>query len=313
MKILILGNGQIGNSYLQHYRNSDTEAEIAVGVDVTDAGQLDRAIARFRPDVVINTAAATNLEWCGNNRLQAFNVNALGAGNVARACDMHGARLVHFSSGCIFSSVDGTDAKTEDAAPNPASYYGWTKVWSEELVAFERSADFRPLILRPRQPVSAVASPKNMLIKMLTFAKFVDTPNSGTVIDDLMVWTDELIARHATGIYHVANAGYTTPFKIAQMIRDHILPDLDPERIEKAELDRMTPNIRVDTVLDVKKLEALGVDVPLFDERLREIVRELGENLRATDQAVLRRTLEETASASRQRTVLNDCYPHLYE
>lgn len=313
MRTLIFGNGQIGNSYLRHHRNTGREVEIATGVDITDAGQVEQAVARYRPSVAINTAAATNLEWCGNNRLQAFNVNAIGAANVAKACDAHGVRLVHFSSGCIFSSVDDTDAKTEDATPNPASYYGWTKVWSEELVGFERSAGFRPLILRPRQPVSALASPKNMLVKMLTFAKFVDTPNSGTVIDDLMVWTDELIARNATGIYHVANTGYTTPYRIAQMIREHILPDLDLERIDKAELDRMTPNIRVDTVLDVKKLQCLGIDVAPFDERLQEIVRELGKSLRAMDRAALRDALEKTAAASRQRTVLNGVYRGLYE
>src|SRR5258706_16244978 len=121
VKILIFGNGQIANFYLDHYRDSATQATVALGADVTDLKQVDRAVAEYGPDVVINTAAATNLEWCGNNRLQAFNVNALGAGNVARVCDERGVYLVHYSSGCIFSSVDGTDAKTEESIPNPAS------------------------------------------------------------------------------------------------------------------------------------------------------------------------------------------------
>lgn len=312
-KILIFGNGQIGNFYLDHYQAGDKEAKLAAGVDIADIAQVDRAVAEFRPDVVINTAARTNLEWCGNNRLQAFNINVLGAGNVARVCDEHGVYLVHYSSGCIFSSTDGTDAKSETSAPNPASYYGWTKVWSEEIVNFERSADFKALILRPRQPVSAYVSPKNMLVKMLTFSKFVDTPNSGTVIDDLMVWTDELIAKDLTGVYHVANSGYTTPYKIAEMIKEYIMPDLEPEKIEKAELDRMTPNIRVDTVLDVSKLEGLGIKVAPYKERLREIVERLGETVKIIDKALLRDALEKTAQASRQRTVLNDVYQGLYE
>jgi dTDP-4-dehydrorhamnose reductase len=313
VKILIFGNGQIGNFYLSHYHGSDKEAKIAIGVDITDVKQVDRVVAEFGPDVVINTAAATNLEWCGNNRLEAFNVNALGAGNVARVCDERGVYLVHYSSGCVFSSVDGTDAKTEESAPNPSSYYGWTKVWSEELVRFERSINFKALILRPRQPVSARVSPKNMLVKMLTFSKFVDTANSGTVIDDLMVWTDELIARNATGVYHVANTGYTTPYKIAKMIKAYILPNLKPEKIQKAELDSMTPNTRVDTVLDVTKLECLGIKVAPYEQRLREIVRQFEENLKTMDKAVLREVLENTAEASRQRTVLNNVYQELYE
>lgn len=313
MKIFIFGNGQIGNFHLSHYRGGDNEAKMAKGVDITDVEQVDRAVAEFGPDVVINTAATTNLEWCGNNHLQAFNVNALGAGNVARVCDERGVYLVHYSSGCIFSSVDGADVKTEESLPNPASYYGWTKVWSEELVTFERSVNFRALILRPRQPVSARVSPKNMLVKMLTFSKFVDTSNSGTVIEDLMIWTDELMARNATGVYHVANTGYTTPYKIAQMVKAYILPNLKPEKIEKVELDRMTPNTRVDTVLDVSKLVGLGIEVVPYEERLHEIVRQFAENLKTMDKAELREVLENTAETSRQRTVLNDVYQELYE
>ncbi|HKN97212.1 MAG TPA: sugar nucleotide-binding protein [Pseudonocardiaceae bacterium] len=312
MRTLIFGNGQIGNFYLSHYRAHQQDARVAVGVDITDVDAVRTAVTKYRPDVVINTAATTNLEWCGLNRLRAFEVNVLGAGNVARVCDEAGVYLVHYSSGCIFSSVDGTDAKVETDAPNPSSYYGWTKVWSEQIVAFERSAGFRCLVLRPRQPVSARVSPKNMLVKMLTFAKFVDTPNSGTVIEDLMEWTDELVARHVTGTYHVANTGYTTPYKIGKMIQEYILPDLEPEKIEKAELDRLTPNIRVDTVLDVHKLQALGIGVASYEDRLRDVVKQLGDRLRTMDKADLRRDLETTAAASRQRTVLNDVFPRLY-
>jgi dTDP-4-dehydrorhamnose reductase len=312
VKVLIFGNGQVGNFYVEHFQAGGNAARIAVGVDITDIAQVREAVADHAPDVVINTAAKTNLEWCGNNRLGAFEVNVLGAGNVAKACDERDVYLVHYSSGCIFSSVNGTDAKEENADPNPASYYGWTKVWSEEIVNFERSARFRSLILRPRQPVSAQVSPKNMLVKMLTFAKFVDTPNSGTVIEDLMSWTDQLIDREATGVFHVANSGWTTPYKIGEMIQEHVLPELEPEKITKSELDRMTPNIRVDTVLNVEKLQQFGVEVAPYEDRLREVVAGLADNLKNMDKAALKDALEKTAAASRERTELNSVYQQLY-
>jgi 3,5-epimerase/4-reductase len=312
-KVLILGDGQIGNFYLDYFSAKGDSAQIAQNTDIRKLDEVKKAINDFGPEVVINTAAMTNLEWCGNNRLEAFDVNALGAGIVAQACDELNVYLIHFSSGCIFSSVDGKDAKTETDAPNPSSYYGWTKVWSEELVAFERSEGFKCLILRPRQPVSAQVNHKNMLVKMLTFSKFIDTANSGTVIEDMMDWTDQLIDKQATGVYHVANTGYTTPYEIGLMIKEFILPDLEPEKISKAELDKMTPNTRVDTVLDVAKLESLGVVVRPYEERLREIVKQLGDNIRAMDKAQLKQQLEETAQASRQRTVLNTVYTSLYE
>lgn len=310
-RILIFGNGQIAHFYENFYKDKSVELSVAQA-DVTKLDEVRAAIEAFKPTVVINTAAKTNLEWCGNNRLEAFDVNVLGAGNIAKACDETGVYLIHFSSGCIFSSVDGKDEKTEESLPNPSSYYGWTKVWSEEIVAFERSSGFKYLILRPRQPVSAQLNHKNMLTKMLTFSKFVDTPNSGTVIEDLMEWTDQLIDKQVTGVLHVANSGWTTPYNIGLMIKEYILPDLNPEKIEKAELDKMTPNTRVDTVLGIQKLESLGIAVTPYEQRLREIIQQLGENIKNTDKSEVKAQLEQTAEASRQRTVLNDVYESLY-
>src|SRR5581483_7630301 len=123
-KILIFGNGQIANFYIDYYRGKDTDTKIA-DTDITNIEQVKKAIDDFQPDVVINTAAKTNLEWCGQNRLEAFHVNVLGASNIAQACDEASVYFIHYSSGCIFSSVDGKDAKNEEDLPNPSSYYGW--------------------------------------------------------------------------------------------------------------------------------------------------------------------------------------------
>ena len=311
-KILIFGRGQIASFYENYFSSKNISVKISEA-DVTSIDQISQSIDDFKPTAVINTAAKTNLEWCGNNRLEAFHVNVLGASNVAKICDEKNVYLIHFSSGCIFSSIDGTDAKSEDSLPNPSSYYGWTKVWSEQMVQFERSANFKCLILRPRQPVSAQVNHKNMLVKMLTFSKFIDTANSGTVIEDLMEWTDQLIDKHVTGIVHVANSGYTTPYNIGLMIKEFILPDLEPEKITKAELDSMTPNTRVDTVLETSKIESLGIEITPYEDRLREIVKLLGENIREMDKNDLANILEQTATASRQRTVLNTVYEELYK
>jgi 3,5-epimerase/4-reductase len=315
-RILIFGGGQIGTFYYDYFTGKGVPVSIAKDgdklVDIRDERAVGTAIDTFKATVVINTAAKTSLEWCGQHRLEAFDVNVLGAATVAKVCDKKGLYFIHFSSGCIFSSVDGKDAKVETDAPNPSSYYGWTKVWSEEMVTAERSTDFKYLILRPRQPVSAQVNHKNMLVKMLTFSKFIDTANSGTVIEDLMDWTDQLIDKQATGTYHVANTGWTTPYNIGLMIKEFILPGLVPEKISKAELDKMTPNTRVDTVLNVDKLEAFGVAVKPYEERLREIVKQLADNIKAMDKAELKEQLEDTAAASRQRTVLNTVYTTLY-
>lgn len=312
MKFLIFGDGQIGNFYKRYFDSLDEESKISEA-DITKVDEVAEAISNYSPDVVINTAAQTNLEWCGENRLDAFKVNVFGAGNVAKVCDEKNVYLVHFSSGCIFSSKDENDQKDENSVPNPSSYYGWTKVWSEQIVNFERSSSFKCLILRPRQPVSAQLSEKNMLVKMLTFSKFIDTPNSGTVIEDLMEWTYELVKKQATGPFHVANTGWTTPYDIGLLIKKYIMPDIEFEKIEKRELDKLTPNTRVDTILNVDKLISSGVEVKGYKDRLEEIIKNLGENIKAADKSEIRKILEETAKASKQRTILNKQYENLYK
>lgn len=310
-RILVFGNGQLGNFYLRYFTAKDVEIKIASGVDITDINQVEMAINEYKPTVVINTAAKTNLEWDAQNKLATFNVNVLGADNIAQVCDKGSIYFVHISSGCILGSVDENDAKREEDIPAPISYYAWTKVWAESLITFKRSKEFKYLILRPRQPVSAQVNYKNMLLKLITFTKFIDTPNSGTVIEDLMVWTDKLIEKRVVGVVHVANEGWTTPYEIGLLLKKHVLPSLPVNKIPKEELDRLTPERRVDTVLNIDKLKSLVGEVKPYSKRLEEIIIELGENFKKADPALIKEQLEKTVASSKTRTVVNDNWKEL--
>mgnify|MGYP001580356842 CR=1 FL=1 len=309
-KILIFGNGQLGNFYLQHFVSRNTPASMAK-VDITDIAQVARAIRKFQPTVVINTAAKTNLEWCVQNKLAAFNVNVLGANNIAQICDQEGIYLIHLSSGCILASIDEEDAKKEDDPPHPTSYYSWTKVWAENLIGFKKSPGFKYLILRPRQPISSQINYKNMLLKLLTFTKFVDTPNSGTVLEDLMDWTTQLIKKRTNGTLHVSNSGWSTPYQIGLLLKKHIFPDLPVNKITKQELGKLTPEIRIDTVLDVTKLESLVGKVKPYRQRVEETIIRLGKNFTTADPSLIKEQMEKTVAQSKTRTVVNDVWKQL--
>lgn len=311
-KILIFGNGQVGNLYLDYFNSIGWKAEIAK-VDVTDKQQVEKAVADFAPTVAINTAAKTNLEYCQNNRLEAFNVNVLGADNIAQVCDSEGIHFLHFSSGCIFQSIDADDVKFEDSEFDPKSYYSLTKVWSEQLVPWNKSENFKCAILRPRQPISANVNRMNMLVKMLFFSKFIDTPNTGTVLEDMMEWTKVIIEKEATGIFHLANPGWTTPYKIGELLKKYINPDMEFSKITKAELDKLTPNIRVDAVLNVDKLKTLGIDPVPYEQRLEETIIKLGENIKNMDKKELKEILDNTLEMTKQRTVVNEQWQKLLE
>jgi dTDP-4-dehydrorhamnose reductase len=309
-RILIFGNGQIGNFYLRYFKEKNLPVKIAKA-DITDIRQVKRVINSFSPSIVINTAAKTNLEWCAENKLKAFNTNVLGVDNISRVCDRKGIYFIHFSSGCIFQSKDGNDAKKEEDFPNPAAYYAWTKLWSEELVKFEKSANFKYLILRPRQPISSELNYKNTLIKLLTFTRFIDVPNTLTVLEDLMDWTDQLIKKKPVGTFHVANPGFSTPYRIALMLKKHILSSLKIKKISKDELDQITPNKRVDTILNINKLKNLGIKVRPLEQRLEEIIIKLGENIKRASKTELKKQLEKAVKQSQTRTIVNQSWRDL--
>lgn len=310
-RILIFGDGQIGNFYHDFF-TSQKIVSLITPADIRLPAEISKAVDDFHPTVVINTAAQTNLEWCAKNQLAAFEVNVLGAENIARVCDTRQIYFIHFSSGCIMESQNELDARKETDIPHPVSYYSWTKVWSENLIGFKKSPGFKYLVLRPRQPVSAQVNYKNMLIKMLTFSKFIDTPNSGTVLEDLMNWTLALIHKRATGIYNVANTGWTTPYQIGLLLKKYVLPGLPVNRITKDELNRLTPETRVDTILDVSKLEALIGPVTPYTERLEQIIIELAKNFATGDIQEIKKHLNLTAEQSQTRTVINDVWPQLF-
>ncbi|HJV32601.1 MAG TPA: hypothetical protein VJ694_01100, partial [Patescibacteria group bacterium] len=127
------------------------------------------------------------------------------------------------------------------------------------------------------------------------YSKFIDTPNSCTIVEDLMDVTSKLVAKDATGLYNVANPGVTTPLRIAQLLKTHLKPEMTLSAITKEELNRMTLAKRIDCVLSIAKLEKEGIAMRPIEERLLDILAALKHNLASGEaDATLRKTEEET-------------------
>ena len=95
------------------------------------------------------------------------------------------------------------------------------------------------------------------------------------------------------------------------MLKKYILPNLEVNKITKEELDKITPNRRVDTILNVDKLKNMGVEIKPYKERLKEIIKSLGENIRKADKEFLKQELEKTAIFSKTRTKVNSEWKEL--
>ena len=204
MTILVLGNGWIG-SILKEYLKAD-----AFGPKLTDGMNIPESIWN-RYDVIINTIAKTNIDWCEKNKVETANVNITLAVNLAERCVKTGKKYVFFSSACIFESKNSRDIKYEDSTPNPACFYAKTKAIAEELVL---ETNPNTLIIRPRLPLSEVPHPRNTINKLLSYEKLQNNQESVTVVEDMLPALKSLIEKGESGVINMVNAGTISPVQI---------------------------------------------------------------------------------------------------
>lgn len=149
MRILVTGRqGQVAGALAGLAGERPAELEVAgLGrpeLDITDRASVERAVAGFSPDIVVNAAAYTAVDKAEAEEEAAFAVNAHGAANVAAAAAAAGVPVIHLSTDYVFSG-EGDRPWREDDRPGPQGAYGRSKLAGEEAV---RAANPRHAILR---------------------------------------------------------------------------------------------------------------------------------------------------------------------
>ena len=135
MKVLITGaSGQLGLALSRRLASSHEVVAISRGqLNVANADDCRQVLARVRPEVVLNCAAHTAVDRAESEPEAAFAINAEGPLNLGQACREFGAFPIHFSTDYVF---DGTAVAPycEDAATNPTSVYGKSKLAGERAL-----------------------------------------------------------------------------------------------------------------------------------------------------------------------------------
>lgn len=127
------GNGQLGLSLKKTLNPSESVFTDIDELDISSFDPVEKVIRENNITTVINCAAYTSVDSSETNIDLAYRVNALGARNLALACQKHKAAMIHLSSDYIF---DGNNFKpyTELDKPHPLSVYGQTKLEGELFV-----------------------------------------------------------------------------------------------------------------------------------------------------------------------------------
>ena len=245
MRIVIIGaGGRLGAALAREYATKfDVRAYTHADVDLTN---LDRIGELLRPvdfDLLVNSAALTNVDYCEDHRDEAFMINAEAPRVLAGLCHEKNAKLIQISTDYVFDGKARIPYQEEDEA-TPLSVYGESKRQGELRVL---GASERHLVARiswvfgPDRP-SFVDQVIQRARQTSHVAAVTDKFSTPTYTLDLAWWLRAAWEKHLSGLLHLTNAGECSWQQYAQYAIDcchqHGLA-LQAKRVEELKLSDM--------------------------------------------------------------------------
>lgn len=130
--LVIGGEGQVGRELVNISGDivySSHRKELPEYLPIEDQDAVLRYTSECSPDVIINVAAATNVDRCEAEHAMAYNTNGIGVRNIVNAARRLNAKLIHISTDYIFDGIKGNYSESD--YPNPINYYGFSKLVGE--------------------------------------------------------------------------------------------------------------------------------------------------------------------------------------
>ncbi|MBS1634421.1 MAG: SDR family oxidoreductase [Bacteroidetes bacterium] len=248
-KILITGsNGLLGQKLVYKLKQNpavtliatargenrlvDTNGYTYASLDITDAAQVASVFAEFLPDVVINTAAMTNVDACETDREGAHLLNTVSVENQVKTLEAlqkeHTAykpHFIHLSTDFIFDGTHGP--LDENEIPNPLSYYAETKLEAERIVqasaldwAIARTVLVYGIVDNMSRS-NIVLWVKSNLEQGKQINVVDDQFRTPTLAEDLADGCILIAEKHAKGIYNISGKDFMSILELAQKVADY--------------------------------------------------------------------------------------------
>jgi len=282
-------SGLVGSRITQilEYKFEFIPFGISNGVDITKPETLKKLSDYPNADFVLHLAAKADVDGCEKDKNQeehgeAWKVNVLGTKNVAEACMEAGKKIIYISTDFVFDGEKKQgEIYSEEDAPNPTNWYGFTK-YEGEVEVDESGVDY--LILRLAYPFRAEYEPKKDFVRFIKSrledgieTKIVtDHIFCPTFIDDFAIAIGKLLTLDASGVCHVVGGESITPYDASILIADAF--GLDKSLISKTTREEFFSNRAprpFNLALSNAKIEKLGVKMKGFEESLQVIKSQL--------------------------------------
>lgn len=242
MKILITGsNGLLGQKLIDLYKNktefeliatargenryADKNGYIYESLDITNEQEVTTIISKHKPQIVINTAAMTNVDACESDKEGCDKLNINAVKYLVKACNEIDAHLIQISTDFIFDGTHGPLLETEK--PNPVSYYGLSKLKGEEEV-INNAKNWCILrtvlvygIVADMSRSNIVLWAKDALENGKTINVVSDQFRTPTLAEDLAMGCMLAANKKAQGIYNISGSDYMSVFDLVYKVASY--------------------------------------------------------------------------------------------
>lgn len=231
MKILIFGgSGMVGSKFISLYSKTfQINAPDLNETDILKRDQVSKVIEQFNPDSIINFAAFTNVEGAEEQKNDeqglCYQINALGAKNVAQVAKDFDKYLIHISTEYVFDGTKEESPYIEEDKPNPINWYGQTKLIGEQFV-LETGA--KAGIVRIAMPFSAYYEFKKDIARFFLeqlkkgnqIKAVADQMITPTLVNDIEDALKVVLESQIVGIYHVSSKTSVTPLEFVKTVAE---------------------------------------------------------------------------------------------
>ena len=194
-------------------------------LDITNKSEVERVFTKHKPDVVINTAAMTNVDACETKRDECWKANVEAVKYMVDVLEKIGTHLIHISTDFVFDGMKGAPYDENDK-PNPLHYYALSKLEGEKIVMASklRWAILRTIIVYGvvdgNTRSNLVLWVKNNLEKKQKINVINDQFRAPTLSEDLAQACIMATMKGAEGIYHVSGEKTHNILELANIIAD---------------------------------------------------------------------------------------------
>ena len=213
-------------------------------LDITDKENISNVLESFKPDIIINCAAYTNVDGSEINKDLAHQVNVEGLRNLIQLSDIN-TYLIQISSDYVFDGDSGP--YSEDEHTFPVNYYGKTKLEAENILRGTRRkwAIFRPNVLYSSDIFSKgnfFAWIYKSLLKKDSISVVTDQISNPTFNQQFVRAIFQCIIMDFEGILHIGSDDYMSRYEFALDIAKVF--GFDSDLITKIDTDSLTQKVK---------------------------------------------------------------------